>query len=77
MSSSLGRVKKEVKGAEIPSSLSIPTSIFRDRTLSVLEAVVEYLKEHHHLTYHQIARLLNRDDRTVWTVYKRAKQKRK
>lgn len=69
-----GRKKKEV---EIPSNLAIPTSILRDRTLSVLEGIVEYLREHHDLNYHQIAKLLNRDDRTIWTVYRRAKQKRK
>ena len=72
----VNKVKRK-KEIEIPSSLSIPTSIFRDRTLSVLEAIVEYLREHHHLNYHQIAKLLNRDDRTIWTVYRRAKQKRK
>lgn len=61
----------------VSSTLNVPTSVFRDRSLSVLEVVVEYLKEHHNLTYHQIAKLLNRDDRTIWTVYNRAKRKRK
>jgi transcriptional regulatory protein LevR len=73
-------VKKRKKKKEddlVISTVNIPTSIFRDRSLSVLEAVVEYLKEHHNLNYHQIARLLNRDERTVWTVYSRAKKKRK
>jgi len=55
----------------------IPTEIFKDRTLSVLEAIVEYLKEQKGLSYHEIAEMLNRDDRTVWTCYHRAKQKRK
>ena len=62
--------KKEVKKVEIPSN------IFRDRTLSVLEIMVEYLKEEINLSYHEIAVLLNRDDRTIWTVYNRAKKKR-
>lgn len=70
--------KKSVVSDDTPSShLMIPTSIFRDRTLKVLEAVVEYLKEVEHLSNHQIAKLLNRNDRTIWTVYQRAKQKRK
>jgi hypothetical protein len=54
---------------------NIPTSIFLDRTISVLEAITKYLKEERNLTYHQIAVLLNRDDRTVWTCYNRAKKK--
>ena len=60
-----------VKKKNIP----IPSSIFTDRSVSVLEAMVRYLKEKKNLTYHEIAVLLNRDDRTIWTVYQRAKKK--
>lgn len=60
----------------LDTSASIPTSVFRDRTLKPLEAVVEYLHDHQKLTLHQIAKLLNRDDRTIWTVLNRAKVKR-
>lgn len=56
--------------------LSIPTALFRDRNLSVLEIMVEYLKDKKNMRYSQIAELLNRDDRTIWTSYKRAKEKR-
>ena len=55
----------------------VPTRIFVDRTLSVLEALTEYLKESKNMTYHEIAVLLNRDDRTIWTCYHRAQIKRK
>lgn len=58
-------------------SMNLPSYIFRDRSLSVLEAMVEYLKEKENLTFHRIAKLLNRDDRTIWTCYDRAKKKRK
>ena len=54
----------------------IPSSIFLDRTVSVLESIVEYLKNKRKLSYHEIAVLLNRDDRTIWTCYDRAKKKR-
>ncbi|MCX6707807.1 MAG: hypothetical protein NT001_06775, partial [Candidatus Woesearchaeota archaeon] len=57
-------------------SIPIPSMIFRDRTVKVLEAMVEYMKNELGLTYHDIAKLLNRDDRTIWTVYSRAKKKR-
>lgn len=58
------------------SDVSIPSIIFRDRELKVLEVLVEYLKEKREMSYHEIAVLLNRDDRTIWTVYSRAKKKR-
>lgn len=58
-------------------SLKIPISIFKDRELSVLEALAEYLKEELNLRYCKIAVLLNKDPRTIWTVYNRAKKKRR
>lgn len=60
----------------LPESILLPSSIFRDRSLKVLETLVEYLKDQQHLTFHEIAVLLNRNDRTIWTVYSRAKKKR-
>ena len=59
------------------SPYSIPVSILQDRNISVLENVVAYLKDTFGLSYHNIAVLLNRDDRTIWTVYQRAKKKKK
>jgi hypothetical protein len=59
------------------STVKIPLSIFKDRSLSVLEALAEYLKEELNLRYCKIAVLLNKDPRTIWTVYNRAKKKRK
>lgn len=55
--------------------VNIPSFVFRDRDLAALEALVVYLKDSQGMTYAQIAKLLNRDDRTIWTTYKRAKQK--
>ena len=46
----------------------IPISFFAKKT-SILETVVYYLKKNHDLTLHQIALLLQRDDRTIWTIY--------
>lgn len=57
------------------SSVNIPSSIFLDRRLSALESLVMFLKDEYQFTYAQIARLINRDDRTIWTVYQRAKKK--
>jgi hypothetical protein len=61
--------KKETRIVEIPSS------VFRDRTLAPLEAITEYLKDHEGMSFHEIAALLNRDDRTIWTCYNRVKKK--
>ncbi|MFH1590600.1 MAG: hypothetical protein ABIC95_01595 [archaeon] len=43
--------------------------------LSILESVVSHLKDHHGLTFAVIATLIDRDQRTVWTVYDRARKK--
>jgi hypothetical protein len=57
--------------------IDIPSFVFKDRTLSVLEVMVEYLRDNKKMRFHDIATIINRDDRTVWTVYRRAKLKRK
>jgi len=57
--------------------LEIPIRILQDRNVAVLEAIVEYLKDEKQLRYSEIAKLLNRDQRTIWTVYSRVKKKRK
>lgn len=66
---------------KMPSSLAVtksdynfPIELLKDRTLSVLENIVFYLKTLN-LSNHEIAVLLNRNDRTIWTVYNRAKKK--
>ena len=55
---------------------TVPSSIFLDRELAPLESLSEYLKEQEGLSYHEIALLVGRDDRTIWTCYNRAKKKR-
>ena len=59
------------------SPYSIPVSILQDRNISVLENIVAYLRNTFGLAYHKIAVLLNRDDRTIWTVYQRVLNKKK
>ncbi len=53
----------------------IPALIISNRSLSVLESIVYYLKDDCNLKYSQIALLLCRDQRTVWTVYNRKKKR--
>jgi DNA-binding NarL/FixJ family response regulator len=60
-----------------PSSpvMAIPTYIFKDRSIAVLEALVAHLKERG-MKNSEIARLINRDERTIATVTYRLQQKR-
>jgi len=65
------QIKFEVEETEY----NIPVSVFKDR-LSVLETIVVHLKDQYRLSYRQIAQLLKRNERTVWTVYQRARRKK-
>ena len=69
--------KLKEKFVEEISPYYLPVSLLQDRKLSVLENIVSYMKENFTLNYHKIAVLLNRNDRTIWTVYQRAIKKRK
>ena len=69
--------KRKEKLVVKESKFFIPTSIFRNRKLSVLESIVSYLKDKFNLRYSQIASLINRDERNIWTVYNKAKEKQK
>jgi hypothetical protein len=69
-------VNKKRTLSEGSIDVSIPVSVLSDRSVATLESVVEYMKDTLGLTYHQIAILLKRDDRTIWTCYNRAKKKR-
>ena len=72
-------IKHILEKSDIPDIIKvrkvIPLAIFQVKALSILEAIVKYLKENGKYKYSQIARLLNRDQRTIWTTYKNAKDK--
>jgi hypothetical protein len=58
-------------------SIAIPSFVFRDRSVAVMESLVEFLKDQKGFSIQEIAILLNRNQRTIWTVYHRAKIKRR
>ncbi len=60
----------------IKEEINIPATIFSEK-LGVLESVVKYLRENLGMNYHEIAELLNRDNRTIWTAYHKAIGKQK
>lgn len=68
-----GKGKKK-KRKIIIDDLSIPITIFTNK-LGGLEALSKYLKENLDLTYHEIALLLERNDRTIWTAYNKSTKK--
>jgi hypothetical protein len=47
------------------------------QNLSPLEAVVSYLKNNKNQKFCSIAKLLNRDERTIWVTFENAKKKQK
>lgn len=65
----------ELLSKKTEKTVLIPSYILRNRKLGILEATTKYLKEEHKLSYHDIAVLLKRDDRVIWTTYNKAKKK--
>ena len=66
------------KLASIASSdenITIPTSIYDNSRLSMLESTVKYLKEDLNQKFSSIGRLLNRNERTIWVTYSNASKK--
>lgn len=60
---------------EQESKITLPLALFCDRNFSVLEHITKHLKENYDLNYTEIAKLLNRSPKTIWTVHQRAKKK--
>lgn len=57
---------------DLQDTLSLPISIFSS-SLSGLQAIVRYLHEEKQLTLTEIATLLNRSPKTIWTSYNQTK----
>ncbi len=60
---------------DVRDDISMPASLFADRSFSVLEHVVSFAKSFGN-TNHEVALMLHLDDRTIWAVYDRVKKKR-
>ena len=60
----------------ISSKFFISLSLFKKNKFSILETLVSYLKDSKSLSFHNIAKILNRDDRTIWTCYHRYETKK-
>lgn len=69
--------------AEVPQTerrehkeITVPVAIFADREISGFQAICKYLKENKSLKFSEIAVLLERDQRTVWTAYHQGKKRK-
>ena len=67
--------KMSVPFSSVVSDINIPITSFSDRKFTIFESLVVYLKDLG-LKNHEIAVMLHRDDRTIWSVYNRAKRKK-
>jgi len=54
---------------------NVSLSVFSDRSKNISFCLISYLKENLELRYRDIAKLLKRDERTIWTIYNRRKKK--
>ncbi len=59
---------------ELNLSNSIPTYIFT-KDLGILESTVKYLKQEQNLKLSKIAKLINRNPRTIWSTYRKSIKK--
>jgi hypothetical protein len=59
------------------SAFIIPSFILREKKLGILESVTKYLKEEFKMSYHDVAKLLKRDERVVWVTYNKAIRKKR
>ncbi|MFC1754161.1 hypothetical protein ACFL96_12365 [Thermoproteota archaeon] len=62
------------QGEETADKRFVPVAIFATK-LSPSESLCKYLKENLELSYKEISKLLNRDERSIWTSHNRAKAK--
>jgi hypothetical protein len=59
---------------DIGGGEAIPFDVLSDEKLSVLESIAYYLAKQGH-DWHEIAQMMCRHDKTIWTVLDRAKRK--
>ena len=68
---------KRIHELSLTDEINLPITIFTNRKLGMLESAVVYLSEEKKLSFNQIAKLLNRDNRTIWSTYHKASGKLK
>ncbi|MBD3304572.1 hypothetical protein GF343_05490 [Candidatus Woesearchaeota archaeon] len=75
--SAISRAHKNSKNKKFvikKTKFCVPLSEFKKPKLSILETVVQYLRKNNH-KFTEIARILDRNPKTIWTIQQRAKKK--
>ena len=67
-------VVKVVRKETAAEKTFVPASVFNN-DIGPAEALVKYMKENLNLKLRDIAKLLKRDERTIWTTYRNSKKK--
>lgn len=67
----LPKISYKPKLTQDGQEIHIPFSIFSPE-LTVFESIIIYLNETQKLRFSEIAKLTSRDQRTIWTIYRRA-----
>jgi parallel beta-helix repeat protein len=75
-SRSVKNIGKEGLVSIVALEYNIPITVFSSK-LGGLEALSKYMKENLGKSYTEIGELLSRDERTIWTAYKKASEKYK
>ncbi|MFH1327209.1 MAG: hypothetical protein ABIH59_03730 [archaeon] len=66
------KMPEKIKIKEI--TIKIPIKIFKNKKLTIFESVIIYLREKQ-IKYSEIAKILNRDPRNIYTIFSRATKK--
>lgn len=61
--------KKYQQPLSVTSAVAVPVAIFADRSVSMQRHLVRYLHDQRKMQFCDIARLIHRNPRTVWTAY--------
>ena len=73
---SLEEISELIKSERMKEeTIKIPLPIFTFKDLGPAESLVKYMKENLGMKFSEIARVLNRDDRTIWITYRNAAKK--
>ncbi|MBW2971040.1 hypothetical protein KY320_02670 [Candidatus Woesearchaeota archaeon] len=69
------RAKQKEIFTDLDYTHAVPIKALRQKEFTSIEAVVVHYKKELGLRFSQIAKIMNRDDRTIWTIYNRCQKK--
>ena len=59
----------------MPNKFYIELDIYKGSNLSPSETIVKFLKEDQGFSFREISKILERDERNIWTLYNRVRKK--